>query len=655
MAISAPAPTCNTTYCSTNCCKYGIINDGLTSEIYSYTSCTDNSYITTTIAPSEVVVVCSVGPPICSFPVIYGLEGCCDTIYAFQECQDSLNKFILTGITSTLTVGEVYYIVSGSFTGYASVIPFEQVVNIYDGSSAILTEQISCPSYSGITTGSTGWSYYNYCGDIVYGTNIGQYVCVDTSKEYFGINVSTTLCTQLCVRAALLQKCSDSSVFYGLVDEDTAFTGAVYVYQGDCYSFIEFSGPGGPQLGEPDYADCAFCTPSPSIPITTPTITPSITSTIPICSQNEYCFKTNINSLFDYSGIFSSGGTYNSRNYYVGNGVSVAYIYFNNVEWCLSSTLGGICLLKGASPCLSSCPDFNEAIFYSGICVTPTPTQTPYSVVDFDAVFECDFPATPTVTATNTHTPTPTPTPTITSSQPPMVGLNFNIVSTAQPVQTTVTPTPSLTLTKTVSFSGSVNFTLFEKTFDSTSSKVMRDCTTNEIYYVGQNIVYNLSGITIGQIIKCQIGGNVYCLEYLTNDNNIGPNVYINNVIDLYENCSNCFVTPTPTPTITSTITPSVSPTITPTPSVSSNMVYVFKTCFILPEQTDLIYLKQTEPHVSGLTIGNVVKDSDNNCWEYIGIYPTTYVNSIGATQIEFLGNYFLGVNAPVFSNCNSC
>ncbi len=655
MASGIPAPTCNTTFCSTNCCKYALSNEGVTTDTFSYTSCVDSSTIFQDLGSGNVVTICSIGTPIVPPSIIYGLEGCCDSLYAFQQCDDSTNKFILSGLTSTLDVGNVYYIVSGSFTGSATLIPFEQLPNVYDGSSAIITEELQCPSYSGVTTGTTGWSYYNYCGDIVYGTSVGEYACVDTSKEYFGINVSQNVCNQSCSKAALLQKCSDSSIFYAIVDEDTAFLGAVYIYQGNCYSFIEFSGPGGPDLGTPDYADCAFCTPIPSAPVLTPSATPTVTPTIPLCEQSQYCFRTNIDLLRDYSGDYVSGGTYNNRNYYQGNGISNGFIYFDGIEWCLSSTLGGSCLIKGSSPCLSSCPDFNSGVFSGGLCPTVTPTPTSYSVVDFDAIFECDFLPTPSVTSTITQTPTNTPTPTLSSTPLPIVGVNFNIVSTELPTQTTPMPTPSLTLTKTVSFSGSVNFTLFDKTFDSVSSKVMRDCSTNELYYIGQNIVYNLSGITIGQVVKCEINSNVFCLEYVGDTLDFSPNAYIENVIDFYGNCSICTVTPTQTPSLTQTITPSLTPTITPTPSVSSNMVYVFKSCFILPEQTDLIYIKQTEPYVTGLTIGNVVKDYYNNCWEYIGIYPASYVNPIGATQIDFLGNYFAGFASAIYFNCNSC
>ena len=652
---SAPGPTCNSLYCSTNCCKYTITNTGVSSEIYSYTSCVDNSYITNTLLSGQTINICSVGMPDVSPSITYQLLGCCDSIYTFQECDNSSNKFIFTGLTSTLNVGDVFYVTSTNFIGYASVISFESTSNIYDGSSAIFTQQIKCPAYSGITTGTTGWSYYNYCGDLMIGLQSGQSVCVDTSKEYSGINVSSTICYDVCKKAALLQRCNDSSIFYALVDEDTAFIGAVYIYNGNCYSFIEFSGPGGPYLGEPDYAECSFCSPSPTTPILTPSVTPSITPTIPVCEQTEYCFRTNLNNLTEYSGTYFSAGTYNGRVYYSGNGITNGYIYFNNSEWCLSNNLGDPCLLKGSFPCVSECPDFNNNFFYIGNCPTPTPTPTSYNTVDFQAIFECDFGPTPSATPALSPSVTPSITPTITPTSSPIVGVEYTVYSEGQTIPISSTPIPTITLTKTVAFSGSVNFILFEQNFIPVASMVMRDCLTNEYYYIAQNINYNLSGITIGNIIKANINGNIYCLEYITNDTNISPNTYISEVYDIYYDCSNCQVTPTPTPSITNTMTPSVTMTITPTPSVSSNMIYVFKSCNILPEQTGIIYLTQTEPYMISLTTSNVVKDIDDNCWEYLGIYPSSYISPFGSTQINFFGNYFNGTIANIFLNCNNC
>ena len=87
--------------------------------------------------------------------------------------------------------------------------------------------------------------------------------------------------------------------------------------------------------------------------------------------------KRNINSthsnISTYNGFYDLTGIYNSKAYYVGNGDTVGYVYYNGNEWCLSSSLGGSCILKGASPCTSECPDISSNYFTEGDCPTPTP------------------------------------------------------------------------------------------------------------------------------------------------------------------------------------------------------------------------------------------------------------------------------------------
>ncbi len=650
--------TCDYSFCSSNCCSWFVTNESASQQSYTYYSCLDGSPITENIGGNEVVIVCSSGSPTTtSFFVSMELEGCCNSIVSFQECGVDGTKFRFSGFSNTLISGSVYYVSGPQYTGYATVIDYEDTGSIYSFSTHTFVEQATCPGFSGVTTGSTGWSYYNYCGDLITGTGSGTNVCVDVSKPYVGIQISSSICVDTCKVPALLYKCSDSSIFYGSVDQETAFNGAVYVYNGDCYSFVEFSGPGGPDLGSPDYTNCAAClAPAPSsTPITTPTPTPTPTTTPQTCQEPEYCFRTLLPPLSGYSGQYQSGGTYNSKIYYSGNGVQSGFIYFNNQEWCLSSSLGGTCLLKGSYPCVSPCPDLFGSFFILGVCPPVTPSPLPYDTVDFNAYFECDFEETPTPTPTPTVTSTNTPTPTPTKTPYPQLGVNFTI-SGASPTPTkTPTPTPTTSSIKSVSASGLVGFTLFDKTFTPTASMVMRDCNTGDLYYVGQNIIYNNSGITLNQVAKVSIGGAIYCLEYIGDDANISPNTNISEILALYSGCTPCFVSPTPTPTMTSTPTPTITATITPTPSLSSNMVYVFRTCNVLVGQTGVIEISQTQPHSLTLSIGKVIKDSDNNCWEYMGVFPSSYLSPIDITQINYQGNYFNGSGQIIFENCNNC
>lgn len=655
---SGGSSTCDYSFCGSNCCSWLVSNESAGNITYTYYSCSDGSPINETLGANEVAPICSSGQPTSVSAFFTSeLEGCCNSIISFQECGEVGTKIRFSGFSDTLVEGSVYYINGSQFTGYAKVIPYEDTGTVYGITGQIFTEQPVCPGFSGVTTGSTGWSYYNYCGDFVSGTQLGLSVCVDTEQPYVGIQVSSNICTDSCKKPALLYKCSDSSIFFASVDEETAFIGAVYEYNNECYSFVEFSGPGGPDLGIPDYANCDACL-APAVsqtPFISPTPTRTPTQTPQACNQSQYCFRTLLSSITDYSGLYISAGTYNGKIYYSGDGLQTGYVFYNNIEWCLSSSLGGSCFLKGSYPCSSPCPDIFGPYFNAGTCPPVTPSPDPYDVVNFDAYFECDFLESPTPTPTPTVTPTSTVTPTPTPSNLPQLGVNFTISAYTPTPTKTPTPTPSTSVQPSVSVAGLVSFSLFDKPFNPAAPKLMVDCNTGDNYYVGQDLTYNGSGVTIGQIAKVSIGGIVNCLEYVSDDPTNSPNVIISEVLAIYSGCSECFITPTPTPTPTATPTPTNTQTVTPTPSLSANLVYVFRTCNLLPNQTNTIEIVQTQPHVSGLTIGNVVKDSDNNCWEYRGYAASSYLSPIDITQINYQGNYFNGVTSPIFENCNSC
>jgi hypothetical protein len=193
---------------------------------------------------------------------------------------------------------------------------------------------------------------------------------------------------------ALLASCVDGTIFYAIVQQDIAFVGAVYVYNGVCYEFVEFSGPGGPNLGGPDFFDCSFCalTPTPTdTPNPTPSFTPSPSTTPPPCPDTTFCLRTTLTSLLSYNGNYTVSGTFNSRPYYTGDNIPTAYIYHTGVKWCLSDSLGGTCLLEGNTPCYSECPDISANYFSAGPCVTPTPSPINCNILDFTAYFDCDY------------------------------------------------------------------------------------------------------------------------------------------------------------------------------------------------------------------------------------------------------------------------
>lgn len=657
MASSIPAPsTCDWTFCSTNCCEYSLYNETALPLSYTYTACTDGSVITTTVASSETVLFCASGTPDYNAFLTLDLVGCCTEIVSFQECYDTTVKFRFSGLTETLNQGETYYISGPSYTGYASIIPYEATGTIYSASGTVFTLNDNCPYYSGVTTGET-WSYYNSCGDLKVGSGAGLSVCVDIYKDYSGVSVTNSICTEVCKKPALLYKCSDDSIFYGLVDEDTAFVGATYVYNGECYSFVEFSGPGGPDLGTPDFADCVSCVvpPTPTPINITPTPTPTITASPQICGDNNFCFRTVFSGLSVYNGNYTNSGTYNSKFYYVGDGLTTGYIYYNTNEWCLSDSLGGSCLLKGKSPCYSPCPDLVGSSFNVGICPTPTPSPSVCQTIDFGAYFECDWSDTPTPSVTASSTPTPTPTISVTPSTSSILGVDAIIYATSDSITPTPTPTPSVTPTNMISVSGSVTFVLFDQGFTANSVKVLRDCNSGTEYYSNQVLVYGTTVAEINDVVLVVIDNQSYCLEYVRDDANLSSNVYISQINGIEPSCSSCTITPTPTSSVTPTPTMTKTPTPTPTPSLSSNMVHVFQTCSVLPGQTNKIQIIQTAPFFVSLNVGNTIKDTENNCWEYLGVYPSSYIAPIGINYINYSGNYFGSISSVIFLNCESC
>ena len=115
-----------------------------------------------------------------------------------------------------------------------------------------------------------------------------------------------------------------------------------------CYSFVEFSGPGGPDVGDPDYEDCNSCVPTPtptSTPQSTPTNTPTVSVTPSACTYTDFCFYTYLPSLSGYSGNYTLAGTYNTKDYYSGDGTTAGVIYYNTGVIYLYQIFGTISLL----------------------------------------------------------------------------------------------------------------------------------------------------------------------------------------------------------------------------------------------------------------------------------------------------------------------
>jgi hypothetical protein len=463
---------------------------------------------------------------------------------------------------------------------------------------------------------------------------------------------------------ALFTKCSDGSVFYGLADVDTAFVGGAYIYDGECYAFVEFSGPGGPNLGTPDFEDCTFCLITPTAtptPNPTPTQTPTVSSTPSSCSYTDFCFRTGFSTLSGYSGNFTSAGSYNSRTYYSGDGTTTGYIFYNGTNWCLSNTLGGVCLLEGAT-CYSACPDISSNYFTTGPCPTPTPSGINCNTLDFVAYFDCDYEPflTPTpsigcdvvdfsVTAFPT---TPTPTPSTSTS---VTGIDFSM-SGYTPVTPSPTLSPTISPSRTVDVGGQLTYRFFDEQFTCTSTKVLKDCQSDLEFYVNDSLIFSGTPIAVGITFGAYLNGDLFCLTYVRDDNNISSNSNVDSIVQIYGNCTDCTFTLTPTPSVTAsnTPTPTHTPTSTPSPTPTYQvLVYVFESCnpnqFGVPANVII----QTQPTGFSIFSGQSF-NYQGTCWNYVGSF-TSYSPEYNTIITNYTGNYFNTPNPTVYGSCESC
>ena len=589
-------------------------------------------------------------------------------IVEFQDCTNASNIFRFVNVGTTLALG-VVYLISGSddFVGCATVVASTSTGSIYDGTGVTFTATVGC-------------------GD--------------------------PACPRASTRAALLRKCSDSSVSYFSVEEDTAFPGAGYYYNGECYEFVEFSGPGGPDVGSPDFVGCAACNPTPT-PTPTQTVTasptPTVSSTPNACAYSVFCLNTTFPSLSGYSGNFYSAGTYNSRIYYSGDGTTTGYIYWNTTSqgyWCLSDSLGGTCYLQGSSPCYSPCPDLAYDVWTNGLCPTPTPTGINCAPFNFLAYFDCDWEPLPTPTPSipcddldftyYTFDLTPTPTPTNNCGNN---AVSFSLSAYTPAVTPTVTLTPTITLTRTVPVDGAVTFEILDETFVCSSAKVLIDCSTGEEIYTSDALVLGETPIVVGVTILAIADGVYRCLYYDRDDDNVSSNTNIDSIISI-TTCSTCSTVPTPTPSTTTTPTPTTTPsqstptptqtqtqtpsqtstvgttppvtptqTATPTasntptpsitasPSATPNYVYVYQSCYVISQGSPYVTQIVQTQKVSGINVeGTIFKDNTGVCWSYVGRFETSYIAPPTVIPITWTGNYFGSINSSTtYPDCEQC
>ncbi len=414
------------------------------------------------------------------------------------------------------------------------------------------------------------------------------------------------------------------------------------------------------------------------------------------CTETYYCIDLTNSSLYAFSDIYENTGLYYGIYSYFTGQTTGNYIYYSNSiqSWCLSTTLGGSCVMFGRTPCLSVCPDLDTSFFNSGICPTPTPTMTPQCQLDFSSIFDCNVIPTPTPTPTNTTTPTTTPTPTPTIPCPVYADVSISIF----PPDPSPTPTPTPTTTPTgycdnivgVAYSTMLSGTVVCDQVN--QYQLCQASTSNPIYYYTSSGAYlNGSGATVGSYYTAYVDAysTITCLRYLGVVPNVGSESSITLIDGPFNDCSICFPTPTPTPS--PTITPTVTRTPTPTPSGTPPQedIRIFRSCS--PGRTgQYTFIVEPAPISNNFpvtyqsNVGDVFqvnyKDSTSGddvieCFIFVGNYggtittiPPSLFNSLGmsgqviiSTSLDFFTTPYpqgLGSNnIPniLFSDCTSC
>jgi hypothetical protein len=251
------------------------------------------------------------------------------------------------------------------------------------------------------------------------------------------------------------------------------------------------------------------------------------------CSST-YCI--NNTGLVGADDTYITGGTYNGYTYWSGqtNGWVIFYSTGTTNQWCLSDTFSGTCSLAGKTPCYSACPDLSNSYVYSGVCPTPTPTPTNNcNVLDFNAVFDCEFIPTPSVTPTSTITPTPTITPTATNPCS-IVGIDAIAYKSPMILPLMFMPVPLMFMSENYEplqmfeplnilncgVSGDVTFNLINDDIVCTSILTFQNCYDNELYYCSNVSLLPNQSLELYQVYRALVDNESNCITYIGNSNN---------------------------------------------------------------------------------------------------------------------------------------
>jgi hypothetical protein len=391
------------------------------------------------------------------------------------------------------------------------------------------------------------------------------------------------------------------------------------------------------------------------------------------CSST-YCISNT--GLVGADDNYITGGTYNGRSYWTGqtSGWTIYYYTGTTSYWCLSDTLGGSCYLTGKYPCVSSCPDLSNIYVFSGVCLTPTPTPTQNcDVLDFTALFDCEYIPTPTPTpsvsvtpthtvtpsSTNycsiigidasgyTYTPTPTPTPTVTPTQYDENSVNRR-------------PFYSRDIQRNCLISGFTEYTGITGQIICPGSLKFQDCyDSSTFYYTNEFILPYPLALYQQAVFGVYINGEKKCAAFLGNTDDSPLNVLT------YESgpwgyvydagaCINCQIaaTPTPTPSITPTYTPTTTPTKTPSPTPTKTpgmSPSATPTYTPTPTKTPTMTPTQTPSSTPSCTNDSIDSLSSGPNFPYFMIK-----DNLGRYFVSGLGNTMTGINYFIPPNNSS-
>ena len=528
------------------------------------------------------------GPSACAdciavYPCIYTFSACCvDSGFTFSLVNAEIPQSLSVGQTWRVTVKNMTALYNQHEFDGCAVIVTGTSVTVYSGNTyqiSLTGDYVDCNTCKSTdidccvsgTIDSTLAYYTDCCGNFVSGGNVSDVVCFNPSYPFRGFNSWGTSCSVPCITPTPTPSITPTQTItpsptstplpcvctqYQLVNTSLTETANFTYY--DCYyyeqndfippdSIFEICCCSG-TLIVPSYVNvtliggCSEYEPGPTPSNTpTPTVTPSVTTTTTIQCSEDYCLNTGL--LPTYDGTYYSAGTYNGFLYFTG-GTEPGYIFFNNTSWCLSDTLGGVCILSGPIPYTTNCPDFDDTLFYSGVCVTTTTTTNPCSTFDFEAYFDCDYTTTTTTSVDCDNTGIEFEVSAYTTTTTTIcTGTSVSATFTRYTTTTTTIPTTTTTTTLTVTFNGVVTYTVFDEPVTCPNITFnFQDCDTGQNYYVAEQPKYGNIPINVGEVYQLYINSYLVCATYLGTSHQ-SSNAFLGDLMFINPDCDTCLST----------------------------------------------------------------------------------------------------------------